>query len=273
MKVDFFCPRWGSEHLDWDTFLQRVKADGYAGVEWFPYGEDADIELVTAKIRRYGLKFSIVMTVTGKYQSFGQYLQLLEEQLTALSQIEDVLFISAQVGREYFSAEQIGLCLDCCTAVSKAANVPVYQETHRNKWSYAAHTVAPVLLKKQEILITLDISHWFCVSESYLEDQQPAVELAMERARHIHARVGHSQGSQVADPLLPVYAEALEAHLKIWDQWITLRAAAGAETCTISPEFGPPPYLIQTNKNSTAHEAQWNLNLWMKDLLHKRYNL
>jgi hypothetical protein len=40
--------------------------------------------------------------------------------------------------------------------------------------------------------------------------------------------------------------------------------------CTITPEFGPPPYLVQGNREISLTEEQWRLNLWMKHFLQKR---
>jgi len=276
MVVEFFCPRWGSEHIPWDSFLFQVKEAGYQGIEWFPYGEDADFDTVTALLEKYGLKFTIVMTVYEAASDFTIYLDQLKTQLTAFSQIGKniggPLCISAQTGREYFNSAQIDLIVACCLGVSRGTGIPVYQETHRNKWPYALHVVPPVLKRHPELLLTLDVSHWFCVSESLLEDQQEAMNLAIGRARHVHARIGHTQGSQVTDPTLPQYAQTLQAHLDIWDQWISERRKAGAVACTMTPEFGPFPYLTPANTPIEAWEQQWNLNLWMKDLLHRRYN-
>ena len=83
MVVDFFCPRWGSELIEWDTFLKKVKIAGYKGIEWFPFGEETDVDKVTLLLKKYELQFSIVMTVLGDYQDFDSYLLLLKEQLTA----------------------------------------------------------------------------------------------------------------------------------------------------------------------------------------------
>lgn len=277
MKVDFFCPRWGSEHIDWETFLENVKSADYAGIEWFPFGETADVNQVISLLKKHDLQHSIVMTVIGENLTFEEYLSQLKNQLTELSYIGKEflkpLFISAQTGREYFNSAQIDQCITCCDEVSKINNIPVYQETHRNKWSYAAHITKAGLERNPNMLLTLDLSHWFCVSESYLSDQQEAVELAVQHSRHIHARIGHTQGPQVTDPKLPKYAEALDAHLKIWDRWINERKMSGDEVCTITPEFGPAPYLIIATNNTIAeHQVQWNLNLWMKELLDQRYN-
>jgi sugar phosphate isomerase/epimerase len=276
MTVDFFCPRWGSEQLEWDTFLRNVKNAGYRGIEWFPFSEDNNVDKIGQLLKKYDLQFSIVMTVLGDYKDAESYLVLLKEQLTVLARIGDgiagPLFISAQVGREYFSAEQIDACIACCKQVSLETGIPIYHETHRNKWPYAVHILPPFLESNPDLLLTLDVSHWFCVSESYLQDQKKEVDLAISRSRHVHARVGHTQGSQVTDPALPQYKEALEAHLAIWDQWISERKASGALRCTMTPEFGPPPYLTVLNKDISPQQLQWNLNLWMKELLHNRYN-
>ena len=277
MRVEFYCPRWGAEDIDWDTFLRQVKEAGYSGIEWFPNGENSDAAMVVQLLMKYNLKYSIVMTVTSKFSEFQQYLTELKVQLSDLAKIGkgslQPLFISAQVGREFFNAEEIDQCIECCRQISRDSGIPVYQETHRNKWPYAVHILPPVLKNNPDILLTLDISHWFCVSESYLEDQQEAVQLAIRRTRHVHARIGHTQGSQVVDPALPEYADALEAHLKVWDRWISNNKKEGVEICTITPEFGPPPYLTPLNNNINVQQQQWKLNLWMKDLLQSRYNL
>ena len=84
-------------------------------------------------------------------------------------------------------------------------------------------------------------------------------------------RVGHTQGPQVFEPSSAEYAEALEAHLRIWDKWIQTRKGQGADHCTITPEFGPPPYMVFANRPGTPEQEQWRLNCWMKNLLKERY--
>jgi sugar phosphate isomerase/epimerase len=275
MKIKFFCPRWGAEHIEWPEFLKAVKEAGYAGIEWFPYAEKGDYSEVVRLLEQYGLEFTIVMAVIKRIDNFDEYLAELEKQLLDLCSIRHnnkfPLFISAQTGREFYSAQQVDQCLLCCNKISRLTGIPIHQETHRNKWTFAAHQVYPVLQKHPDLTLTLDVSHWFCVSESYLHDQQPAVELAIRHAKHIHARVGHTEGPQVWEPASEEYAEALGEHLAIWDKWIKFRKETGAVYCTITPEFGAPPYLVFANRHGTPFEEQWRLNLWMKNLLEKRY--
>lgn len=274
MNIQFFCPRWGAEQISWEPFLQSVKEAGYTGVEWFPYSEQGDYIEVVKLLERYELDLAIVMAVTGQPENIDDYLAAFEQQLTDLSAIrtpgKQPLQITAQTGREFYSEEEVMRCLACCEQVSRKTGIPIYQETHRNKWAYAAHTVYKQLLR-HPFPLTLDVSHWFCVSESYLHDQQPAVELAIRHTRHLHARVGHTQGPQVWDPAAEEYREALDEHLAIWDKWIQLQKESGAPYCTITPEFGPPPYMVFANRPGTPFEEQWRVNLWMKTLLQKRY--
>jgi sugar phosphate isomerase/epimerase len=275
MRVKFFCPRWGQEHIPWPAFLQSVKDAGYAGVEWFPFGEECDHSEVLRLLKKFDLEFCIVTAVLQHYPAFKDYLAELDKQLTYLCSLKveglSPSCISAQTGREFYSIEQVEEILGCCKRISEQTNVPIYQETHRNKWPFAAHSTAPLLNRHDDLYLTFDISHWFCVSESYLHDQHDTVAKAIRQARHIHARVGHTEGPQVWDPALPEFAEALEEHLKVWDKYIEQRKNSGASYCTITPEFGPPPYMVFGNRQGLPHEEQWRVNLWMKNLLENRY--
>ncbi|MBE9598437.1 sugar phosphate isomerase/epimerase [Pedobacter sp. MC2016-24] len=271
----FLCPRWGFEALPWPVFLKQVKEAGYAGIEWFPFGENTDVQEVLRLLEIHDLDFAIVMAVIKPYTGFERYLQDLEQDLDQLMAIRTAtkapLFFSAQTGREFFDAAQIQACLTLCNAAEAKYQTPVHQETHRNKWSFAAHQVAPVLTANPDLKLTLDVSHWFCVSESYLEDQQAAVNSAIQHARHIHARVGSTQSSQVWDPANAEYAEALAAHVQIWDKWVQ-HMNSNNRQITITPEFGPSPYLVKGNRTTDLRAEQWRINLWMKDFLQKRYS-
>lgn len=119
--------------------------------------------------------------------------------------------------------------------------------------------------------LALDFSHWVCVSESYLEDQEDAIELAIKHGVHLHARVGHTQGPQVTDPRAPENAEALQYHLNWWDKWARHLIQNNAHSCTITPEFGPYPYMAHQCYTQNPVASQWEINCYIKDLLKKRY--
>jgi len=276
MKINFFCPRWGFENIPWEKFLADVRVEEYAGVEWFPYSRKEDHQQVITLLLQHELQFCIVMSVAEQHNEFKNYLRALRDRLFSLATIDNgrlrPLHISAQTGREFFTEQQIEDCLACCDEVSNETGIPIYQETHRNKWTYAAHLVHPFLENHPQLMLTLDISHWFCVSESYLKDQPAAVQKAIEHTRHVHARVGHTEGPQVLEPAAPEYSQALEAHVEVWDTWVHSRIQAGDTQCTITPEFGPPPYMVFANREGSPQQEQWRLNKWMKSLFEKRYH-
>ena len=273
--LKFFCPRWGSESIPWDEFLSSVKEAGYAGIEWFPFGEKCNVQEVLDLLHHYELDFCIVMAILEPYNGYKNYMEALEKDLIQLMEIRNTkkapLFISAQTGREFFTLDEIQGCLQLCDKIQEEYGTAIYQETHRNKWSYAAHIVGPVLKKNQNVQLTFDVSHWFCVSESYLEDQQAAVNETINHTRHIHARVGHTEGPQVWDPANEEYAEALQQHLLIWDKCVALAKQENRAYFSITPEFGPPPYMAKGNREISLVKEQWRLNLWMKDFLQHRY--
>jgi len=80
--------------------------------------------------------------------------------------------------------------------------VTIIHETHRGKFSFAVHSTRKYLEAIPSLRLNLDISHWYTVAESYLDDQQRRWSWRSRRTAHIHARVGHKQGPQVSDPVI-----------------------------------------------------------------------
>lgn len=105
---------------------------------------------------------------------------------------------------------------------------------------------------------------------SLLEDQKEAVDLTLAHAEHIHSRVGHQEGPQINDPRAPEWGEALKAHLAWWDKIIERKKSKG-ERMTILTEFGPPDYLQTLPYTRQPVADQWEINIYMKDFLKKRY--
>jgi hypothetical protein len=172
--------------------------------------------------------------------------------------------ISSQTGRDFFTFEQNKMMIDA------AARYGVIHETHRGKFSFAAHVTRQYLQQLPELRITLDVSHWVNVSETYLDDQLDALDLAIERTDHIHARVGYPEGPQVPDPRAPEWQEALHKHLQWWDAVVHRKRKSG-ELLTITPEFGPFPYMVHLPDSGEPIADQSEVNKWMMALLRNRY--
>lgn len=269
MELLFFCTRWGSEHLKWQDFAQIVKDEGYDGIETSLPSDPWEQENMMASLSKHKLKLIGVHwdTVTA---NFNQHKAEMEERLMALIAVHP-LFITSHTGKDHFSFKQNIELLTLAEQLSSSTGNSIFHETHRGKFSFAAHLTKAYLEELPWLRLTLDISHWFTVAESYLQDQQPAVLLALQQTAHIHSRVGFTEGPQVPDPGKPEWEEALQHHLVYWDKVIQLKKAAGETQFTFTSEFGPFPYMIVPGRGANAVKQQWELNNYMKNLLKLRY--
>jgi sugar phosphate isomerase/epimerase len=272
MTILFFCPRWGSELLPWNDFFAKVKAAGYDGVEMgFPFTLDAtEKEEITSGLKQHGLQ------VIGQHwqtieSDFTQHQQTFKKHLYSLTELAP-LFINSQTGKDYFSVEQNLELIQLAEDIALETGIKILHETHRGKWSFAAHVTQQYLSIAPHIRLALDLSHWCNVAESLLADQQAAVDLAIKHADHLHARVGFAEGPQVTDPRAPENEAVLEAHLRWWDALMQLKQSGGAATFTITPEYGAPPYQQLLPYTGQPITSQWDINLWMKNLLTDAYN-
>ncbi|WP_295673912.1 sugar phosphate isomerase/epimerase [uncultured Mucilaginibacter sp.] len=269
MKILFFCPRWGQEAVEWDVFLQKVKQEGYDGVEAsLPYGEKEKAEILNG-LEKHGLQF-IGQHYETTEKSFDVHYQQFEQRLHNLAS-SNPLFINSQTGKDYYTFEQNTQLIALATTVSNHTGVNILHETHRGKFSFAAHIASTYLAEIEDLRITLDISHWCNTAESFLHDQQEAVDLAISRTDHIHSRVGYPEGPQITDPRAPEWKEALNFHLSCWDKVVAKKQAENAPLLTITSEFGAPPYLPLLPYTKQPVVSQWDVNVFMMELLKERY--
>ena len=96
-----------------------------------------------------------------------------------------------------------------------------------------------------------------------LVDDEEALELAISRARHIHARVGYAQGPQVPDPRAPEYAAELATHEAWWSRIARALQARSAASLCFTPEFGPDGYLHHAPFSNTPVADLSDINRWM----------
>jgi hypothetical protein len=254
MQLKFFCPRWGSENLSWETFMLQVKETGYDGIEYAITSDTAasTLEQVWNLAERYQLQI-LPQHFDTCSADFSVHFDLYAKWLERIKQYPSIK-INSQTGRDIFSFEQN-------SALISLAGPGVIHETHRGKFSYAAHVTKPYLEAYSDLRLTFDISHWVNVAESYLDDQMEAVELAIDHTSHIHARVGFPEGPQIPDPRLPEWQEAVDRHVGWWSK-IAERYGQHDEL-TITTEFGPFPYL-------THKVSQYDINVYMMRMLREK---
>jgi len=266
MEIQFFCPRWGSEEMPWEVFSKKVKEEGYNGIE---YGiartvTEKELDKVWNTAEKHGL--AIIAQHYDTYESdFSKHFDLYNAWLQRISSYP-VVKINSQTGKDFFSFDQNKKLIDAARAIG----LNIIHETHRNKFAFAAHVAKEFIERIPDLKITLDVSHWVCVSESFLDDQSEVLNLAIERTEHIHARVGYSEGPQVPDPRIPGWKSALQIHLAWWDQ-VHQRKQKEKEVLTITPEFGPFPYMVHLPSTGEPISNQWEINIFMMNLLKKRY--
>ena len=269
MEIQFYCPHWGSEDLLFDHFIKKVTNAGYLGVEMSLPMETDKKTRILGMIREAGLNLIAQHWETVE-RDFVVHKNNYERRLRNLCEAGPV-FVNAQTGKDYFSFEQNEELIDSAREISQEYGIRILHETHRGKFSFAAHVTRKYLERIPDLRLTLDISHWFNVAESTLEDQEESVRLAVERSDHIHSRIGFNEGPQVNDPAAPEWKDFLDLHLKWWDAVIKNHADSGNNNITITTEFGPTPYMPTMPFSRQPLADQWQVNLFMKNLLEKRY--
>lgn len=260
---------WGYEG-SMDAFAAAIKKEGYDGMEvWWP-GSEADHKALFDALKKYQLEVGFL--VGGWQSDFKEHYQTFETNLKAAltNKYQRPLYVNCHSARDYFTDEQKQAFIDLTIKESKASGIKVLHETHRSRMLFAAHTTAPLLQRNKDMRITLDISHWCNVHESLLADQPDAVQLALQRTDHIHARIGHPEGPQVSDPRAKEWEGAVNAHVAWWDQVFKSKKEKG-EAMTVLTEFGPPDYMWTEPHTRKPVSDQWAINAYMLQFIKNRY--
>jgi sugar phosphate isomerase/epimerase len=152
----------------------------------------------------------------------------------------DPLFATCLGGSDAWSLDEAADFVRGALGIAARSGVGVAFETHRSRPTFHPLPTCELLRRIPEMQLTCDFSHWCCVCERPVLDEMPEVlELCAARCRHLHLRVGHAQGPQVADPRSPHHRTDLEAHLRWWRR---VAALSPATPLTATPEFGPDGY-------------------------------
>jgi sugar phosphate isomerase/epimerase len=268
--IKIMATNWGIEGT-MDAFCAKAKTAGYDGVElWWTDDKKAQEEMFAA-LKKYNLEVGFLC---GGWQGnpeehFTTFKKMIDA--AANQQIQKPLYINNHSGRDYFSFKDNARFIEHASALAKQTGIKIYHETHRGRMLYAAPVTKHFIEEFPSLKLTLDISHWCCVHESLLADQQDTVAIALDRVEHIHARVGHAQGPQVNDPAAPEWEKTVKAHFGWWDKVVERKKREG-EPITFLTEFGPPDYMPTTPFTRKPLADLWQVNVGMMQLLKKRYS-
>lgn len=254
-----------------DEFCGKAKKAGYDGIEiWWPTDNKPAQDELFAALKKHELDVGFLCG--GGQEDPQEHLTYFKKMTEAAAKqtIQRPLYLNCHSARDHFPVDINAAFIEHTNRLSKETGIIICHETHRSRIMFAAHVAKTYIDKYPELKLTLDISHWCNVHESLLHDQQEAVDKAIERTEHIHARIGHQGGPQVNDPRAPEWDEAVKAHFAWWDRVIERKKKKG-ETATFLTEFGPPTYMPTLPYTQQPLANQWDINVHMMNLLRKRY--
>ena len=146
-------------------------------------------------------------------------------------------------------------------------------ETHRSRPTFSPWSTALLMRQLPEMRLTCDFSHWCCVCERLVLDEEPELVAQLgSRTHHVHARVGYDQGPQVPNPAAPEYSAALNAHERWWQTIWQAQVDAGMECTTLTPEFGPDGYLHTLPFSGEPVASLDVVNGWMAKRQRERFS-
>lgn len=269
LQLKVLATNWGFEGTLRD-YITRVKQEGYDGIEiWWPMDERELTELA-GLLNENDLEAGFLCGAQDvNYNEHFNFFKKMVEAAAGNRMIKP-LYINCHSGRDYFTYDQNKSFIDFTIALSEKTGIKILHETHRSRIMYSAPAGRTYFDRIPDLRITFDVSHWCNVSESLLANQGDTMKIALERTDHIHARIGHPEGPQVNDPRAPEWKEALDAHLAWWDKIVELKKASG-QTLTVLTEFGPADYMPTEPYSRKPLADQWAINVYMKNLLRKRY--
>lgn len=258
MEVLFIYPQWGSTHLPISVFFEKIKNNGYDGVEMGLPLDKQECKDVLSLANDFELKI-IAQHYHTDDSNFASHKKNFQRHLYSFAESQPLL-INSHTGKDFFSYEQNAELLVLANSIEQDTGIPILHETHRSRFSYAAHVCKKYLDEFPFVKLTADLSHWCCVAESMLSDQQKAVEKAIHHTHHVHARIGSSQTAQVIDPRIDIFESELLQFKKWWKQMIESAEQRKLPFLTFTPEYGPAPYQ-QVHPTSREFLAdQWEIN-------------
>jgi sugar phosphate isomerase/epimerase len=274
MEIKYVGTAWGCAKVDAAGLIDKVIRTGYDGIEInLPATGIFTADFIAAyeslKNSKPGFIFIVQQLTAPDNETVGAYISKMERRLLELAAYQPFL-INSQTGKDYYSFDDNCRAIEAAANISKKTGVRILHETHRGRFSFHAATLLPYLEKFPEMELAGDFSHFCTVSESMLLDQAAIMSKIIPHISHLHARVGFEQAPQVNDPFAPEWKSHLEQFLVWWDQVVACQRLKGGKEFTITPEFGPPPYMPTLPFTQEPLGNQWEINLKMKNYLRER---
>jgi len=267
MRVCIARSKWDLDPLPLTEFLPKIKAAGFDASDIHLPSLRESPEEIAALHTRNGL--ALVGMITTEGGTPEEHCASLEKRIALAARCAPA-HVNCHTGKDFFSPRENLTIFEAALELSRRFGISISHETHRGRATFSAPATQDLLKSMPEIRLTADFSHWCCVHESLLADQEEAVGLAIERTDYIHARVGHAEGPQVNDPRAPEWKAELEAHLSWWQRIADAHRRHGSRELFVCPEFGPAPYMPALPFTRQPVSDLWEITLFMKELLRER---
>ena len=147
MQIKFFCPRWGSANIPWESFCKKAKDAGFDGVETpIPFGNAEQLEIMSA------LKKHELLLIGQYYQSFEKDLdhnkENFKKHMESMAALKPLL-IDAQTGKDYFNSAQNRELFQLAIQITNETGVLIAHETHRLVVVRQFHRQSPCRHRRQ----------------------------------------------------------------------------------------------------------------------------
>ncbi len=267
-SITYLNPFWGRENLSSKDFVHQSLTNGFDGIEInIP---DANFGLTFHKtldsVRKKSPNFILCLQsiLTEKKESVVEHIENTLKKLESLIPFSPS-FINSHTGKDYYSFSDNCKIIESIESFSIKNDVPIYHEIHRGRFSFHGKTTLGYLEVFPQLKFVGDLSHWCVTSESMLDNQQDVVNAIIPNIYHIHARVGYEQSPQVNHPFAPEWNKHLVQFVNWWQAIIDHhREQRGI---SITPEFGPFPYMPHEPFTQKPLSNQNELNNEMKNYL------
>jgi len=267
LEINYCCPYWGSEQSGIASFFDRLKTASYNGVEIFLNDNAEFVSEFIAELENVidsNSSFRFIAQHIAPLQpgSVKNYIDEFERQLLNLTHLQPD-FINSHTGKDFFSFDDNCRVIEAAMNISSKTGVRILHETHRGRFSFHSASLIPYLKRFPEMELVGDFSHFCTVSESLLQDQKEIINQIIPYVSHIHARIGHEQAPQVNDPFAPEWEKYLTLFEGWWEEIISQKKEKGWNSFTITPEFGPSPYMPLLPFTQQPIGNQWEINYKM----------
>ncbi len=267
MQINYFCSMWGMSYPTLEANFRAIKEAGFDGVEMVTPREADKRKEVRRLLDDLDLQINLLQYSTGN--NAKEHADDLAKLLEFAAELKPSL-INSQSSKDFYPIKDSVRIIKATNKVAAQLRLPIVHEIHRIRAMYTLPYTIAILDAIPDLRINADLSHLCVVHESYLQDQLVSLNRVLARCYYIHARVGHPEGPQVADPRAPEWQQAVDYHLGWWQQIVDARKAEGVTEMAICTEFGTPNYMPAQPYTKQPVVNLWEINRWMVQTLQER---